>query len=61
MKQEQTAAPSTATFKTVKEVEANARTRMEKVLVDLQHEMAHIRTGRASIGLLDSVHQARDA
>ena len=39
----------------MKEVEANARTRMEKVLVDLQHEMANIRTGRASIGLLDSV------
>ena len=28
---------------------------MDKVLADLQHEMAHIRTGRASIGLLDSV------
>lgn len=28
---------------------------MEKVLVDLQHEMANIRTGRASIGILDSV------
>ena len=28
---------------------------MDKVLADLQHEMAHIRTGRASIGILDSV------
>ena len=28
---------------------------MEKVLSDLQHEMASIRTGRASVGLLDSV------
>lgn len=28
---------------------------MEKVLADLQHEMANIRTGRASIGLLESV------
>ena len=28
---------------------------MEKVLADLQHEMASIRTGRASVGLLDSV------
>jgi ribosome recycling factor len=54
MKQEQTAPPS-STFKSVKEVEANARTRMEKVLADLQHEMANIRTGRASIGILDSV------
>jgi ribosome recycling factor len=53
MKQEQTAASTT--FKNVKEIEANARQRMEKVLVDLHHEMAHIRTGRASIGILDSV------
>jgi ribosome recycling factor len=44
-----------STFKNIKEVEANARTRMDKVLVELQNEMAHIRTGRASIGLLDSV------
>lgn len=44
-----------STFKDIKEVEANARTRMEKVQTDLQHEMANIRTGRASIGLLDSV------
>jgi ribosome recycling factor len=28
---------------------------MDKVLVELQNEMAHFRTGRASIGLLDSV------
>jgi ribosome recycling factor len=28
---------------------------MDKVLTDLQHEMANIRTGRATIGLLDSV------
>ncbi len=57
MKPEQatTPPPSSSNFKSVKEVEANARIRMEKVLVDLQHEMASIRTGRASIGLLDSV------
>ena len=56
MKQEHQSAASTAsTLKNVKEVEASARTRMEKVLTDLQHEMAHIRTGRASISLLDSV------
>ena len=54
MKQEQQPA-SSATFANVKEVEAHARTRMEKVLVDLQQEMSHIRTGRASIGLLDSL------
>ncbi len=55
MKQEQQTAPAGHAFKNVKEVEANARTRMEKVLTELQQEMAHIRTGRASIGLLDSV------
>jgi ribosome recycling factor len=54
MKQEQQPAGS-STFGNVKEVEASARTRMEKVLVDLQHEMSNIRTGRASIGLLDSI------
>ena len=55
MKPEPAAAPSTSTFKNVKEVETQARTKMDKVLLDLQNEMAHIRTGRANIGLLDSV------
>jgi ribosome recycling factor len=55
MKQEHQPASSNSTFKNVKDVEANARVRMDKVLADLQQEMAHIRTGRASIGLLDSV------
>lgn len=55
MKPEHHAAPAASSFKNIKEVEANARTRMDKVLTDLQQEMTHIRTGRASIGLLDSV------
>lgn len=55
MKPEQTVAPVSSTYKNVKEVEANARTRMDKVLVELQHEMANVRTGRASISLFDSV------
>ena len=56
-KHEQTAAPQsgTTTFKGVKEIEAHARTRMEKVLSDFQHEIGSIRTGRATISLLDSV------
>ncbi len=49
------AAPST-TLNSVKEVETQAKTRMEKVITDLQHEMSNIRTGRASISLLDNVH-----
>jgi ribosome recycling factor len=40
---------------TVKEIEDNARQRMEKALSDLQHAMATIRTGRASVNLLDNV------
>jgi ribosome recycling factor len=42
-------------LKTTKEVENNARSRMEKVIGDLQHAMSNIRTGRASVNLLDSV------
>jgi ribosome recycling factor len=55
-KQEQHAPAATSSqFKNIKEVEANARSRMDKVLTDLQGEVAHFRTGRASINLLDSV------
>src|SRR5881397_843581 len=42
-------------FKTVKDVEANVRTRMEKAIGDLQHDMAIIRTGRASVSILDHI------
>ncbi len=56
MKTEQQAAPGTgATFNSVKDVEANLKTRMEKAISDLQHEMASIRTGRASLGILDHI------
>ncbi len=53
MKTEQPATPSAA-FNSVKEVEASLKTRMEKALSDLQHDMASIRTGRASLGILDT-------
>jgi ribosome recycling factor len=55
MKNEPQATPPAHVFQTVKEIEANARTRMEKALSDLQHDMAAVRTGRASVSLLDSV------
>ena len=55
MKTEQNAAPSGQSFNSVKDVEANLRTRMEKALGDLQHEMAGIRTGRASLSILDHI------
>jgi ribosome recycling factor len=54
MKTEQPAATA-GLFNSVKEVEANLKTRMEKALTDLQHEMASIRTGRASLGILDHI------
>jgi ribosome recycling factor len=54
MKTEQPAAPAT-TFNSTKEIQANLKARMEKALTDLQHEMATIRTGRASLGLLDHI------
>jgi ribosome recycling factor len=52
--------PSTTTqtahsFQNAKEIDTQARSRMDKVLSDLQHEMAGVRTGRASVSLLDNV------
>jgi len=40
---------------TVRDAEAQARSRMDKTLEDLRAELAGIRTGRASVGLLDHV------
>lgn len=55
MKPESTAATAANTFKNVKEVESNAKSRMEKALTDLQHAMASIRTGRASVSIFDNL------
>ena len=55
MKTDHTAAASGHTFQSVKEIESNLKTRMEKAVSDLQHEMASIRTGRASLGILDHI------
>src|ERR1700756_125962 len=55
MKTEPQAAPSGPAFNSIKDVETNLRTRMEKALSDLQHDMAAIRTGRASLGILDHI------
>src|SRR5690349_8882920 len=43
------------TFKNVKELETHSKTRMDKVLSDLQHAIASIRTGRASVGIFDNL------
>ena len=53
--QQQSAAAGGSKFQNTREVDNDARNRMEKVIADLQHEMTTIRTGRASISLLDSV------
>src|SRR5690349_2248369 len=42
-------------FKTVKEIEASTKARMEKAVADLLHDMASIRTGRDSISILDDI------
>jgi len=54
MKTEPHAAPG-PTFNSVKDVEASLKVRMEKAISDMQHEMAAIRTGRASLGILDHI------
>jgi ribosome recycling factor len=55
MKTEPHAAPPATMYGSVKEVEANVKTRMEKAITDLQHDLASIRTGRASLGILDHI------
>src|SRR5215510_15386332 len=55
MKAEQPAASGNQTFNSIKEVEAGLKTRMDKAVSDLQHEMAAIRTGRASLSILDHI------
>jgi ribosome recycling factor len=52
MKPGQQTAPA---FRNVKEIDTHAKSRMEKVVSDLQHDMASIRTGRASVSLFDNV------
>src|SRR5438045_1143259 len=55
MKTENTAAPSGNLFNSVKDIESSLKARMEKAVSDLQHDMASIRTGRASLGILDHI------
>jgi ribosome recycling factor len=43
------------TFANVKDVEANAKSRMEKAVADLQQNLSTIRTGRASVSVFDNV------
>jgi ribosome recycling factor len=54
MKPEQTATAAN-TFKNVKDVETNSKSRMDKALSDLQHAVGSIRTGRASVSIFDNL------
>jgi ribosome recycling factor len=55
MKTEPHSASSGHVFASVREIEASIKSRMEKAVSDLQHAMATIRTGRASVSLLDHI------
>src|ERR1700686_3338153 len=55
MKPEQQTPPSGPAYTSGKEIETATRTKMEKALADLQHDMASIRTGRATLSLLDHI------
>jgi ribosome recycling factor len=55
MKPESHSAPAGHVFNSVKDIEASVKGRMEKAVTDLQHAMATIRTGRASVSLLDHI------
>src|SRR5438045_2342182 len=55
MKPESHSAPAGHVFNSVREIEASVKVRMEKAVTDLQHAMATIRTGRASVSLLDHI------
>ena len=50
-----TPAAAGSTFKNIKEVEGSAKVRMEKAVADLQHALAGIRTGRASVSVFDNI------
>jgi ribosome recycling factor len=52
---EPTAAPAGQNFKSVKDVENSAKARMDKSIADMQHTIAGIRTGRASVSVFDNI------
>ena len=55
MKPEHHDSAAATSLGTIKEIEQQARSRMEKAKADLQNELGTIRTGRASLTLLDHV------
>lgn len=55
MKNEPNPPAQASAFENTKQVETHAKDRMEKGLLAFQHDMAGIRTGRASMSLLDNL------
>jgi ribosome recycling factor len=55
MKPGQQSAPSAGSVQSLKEIDSVAKQRMEKAIAALQHAMANLRTGRASVNLLDGI------
>src|ERR1700674_1052897 len=55
MKNEPHATQTAHAFQNIREIDAYAKNRMDKVLSDLQQDMAGVRTGRASVSLMDNV------
>src|SRR3984893_11594026 len=55
MKSEPNTAAAGHVFNSVKDIEASIKNRMEKAVSDLQHALATIRTGGASVSLLDHI------
>ncbi len=55
MKSDPASAAASGQFQSVSDVEKAAKTRMEKSISDFQHQMTSLRTGRASVHLLDGV------
>jgi ribosome recycling factor len=55
MKSDPASAASSNAFQSTSDVEKAARARMDKAIADFQHQMTTLRTGRASVHLLDGV------
>src|SRR5437763_1483387 len=51
----ETAPGGNATFQSVRDIEVDAKSRMDKAISAFQHDMSGIRTGRASLSLFDNI------
>jgi ribosome recycling factor len=56
MKPEQPSGAPAGGAPALKEIENAGKQKMDKIIASLQHDMGHLRTGRASINLFDGIH-----